>query len=390
MRLVLTIVYFILFYIHPGFCSNTVNIAIFREIKLSYIAIGIVEGTYELQNGNDVIHTIDKSETLHIIAEHKHVLVKSGNKTLGKFPSVKLVRKTWKSSFRVKPMSPPLAERTYHDHLTINLAEGRDKYLQVINNVYVENYVSGVVEAESGSKQSLEYYKVQAIICRTYALGNYKRHRDEGFHLCDQVHCQVYRGVSRFNPDVIAATELTNGLVIVDSDINLITAAFHSNCGGQTANAENVWKYALPYLRSVCDTFCSSQPHAYWGKKIPRSNWLGYFNRKYSFPVNDSLFMYSVTNYIPDERDVFITRYDTNITLTGIRSDWQLNSAWFNVLSVPDTVILRGNGYGHGVGLCQEGAMAMSNSGYLFNEILHYYYTCVHIIDLSLMDFFKE
>ena len=48
-----------------------------------------------------------------------------------------------------------------------------------------------------------------------------------------------------------------------------------------------------------------------------------------------------------------------------------------------------GRGFGHGVGLAQEGAMVMAKSGYLFNEILHHYYQQIHIIHLTAMDFFQ-
>jgi stage II sporulation protein D len=53
-------------------------------------------------------------------------------------------------------------------------------------------------------------------------------------------------------------------------------------------------------------------------------------------------------------------------------------------------VLIAGNGYGHGVGLCQEGAMKMAEVGYSFDKILRYYYTNIHLIDLSLLDFFKD
>ena len=53
-------------------------------------------------------------------------------------------------------------------------------------------------------------------------------------------------------------------------------------------------------------------------------------------------------------------------------------------------VVFKGRGFGHGVGLSQEGAMNMAERGYSFTEILHYYYDDVHLVDLSVIDFFKE
>jgi stage II sporulation protein D len=281
-----------------------------------------------------------------------------------------------------------LEERIYFDNLYIVASSG---ILRTINNVYIENYIAGVIESEAGSKQNLEYYKVQAIICRTYALSNLRRHQQEGFNLCDQVHCQVYKSKNRFNPEITKATNETKGFVVVDSDINLINASFHSNCGGQTVNAEDAWKYPLPYLRSVCDTFCSAQPHAYWSTVIPKKSWLGYLEKKHNFPVSDSTHLYYALNYSPIERNNYFSPIsDSTLMLKTLRNDWQLRSTYFHITPHEDTIHITGSGFGHGVGLCQEGAMKMSECGYSYTEILHYYYTGVHVISLSALNFFRE
>ena len=67
-----------------------------------------------------------------------------------------------------------------------------------------------------------------------------------------------------------------------------------------------------------------------------------------------------------------------------------MRSTFFGASTEGNQVILRGKGYGHGVGLCQEGAMEMAALGYNYSKILHFYYSGVHIIDLSAIDFFKE
>ena len=117
-------------------------------------------------------------------------------------------------------------------------------------------YIAGVSESESGKKDNiLEYYKVQAIICRTYALKNSGKHIKEGYNLCDQEHCQVYKGRCT-NPEILLAVSKTTGIIIVDRYNQPINAAFHANCGGQTLNSEDVWSKPLDYLKSVPDTFC--------------------------------------------------------------------------------------------------------------------------------------
>jgi stage II sporulation protein D len=93
------------------------------------------------------------------------------------------------------------------------------------------------------------------------------------------VHCQAYYGMPR-DVNVFKATEATKGKVVVDENLNLITAAFHSNSGGQTANSEDVWGSRLPYLRSVNDTFSTKMPNAKWERKMAKEDWLSYLKLK--------------------------------------------------------------------------------------------------------------
>jgi len=180
----------------------------------------------------------------------------------------------------------------YVNHFTIRYKTHIHKYdddLQVINtlpfitfinDVDLDHYVAGVVEGEAGYNLSLEYYKLQAILCRTYALNNFSRHLSEGYNLCDKVHCQVYHKKCTKN-DIIQATSATSGLVVVDDDLELINTTFHSNCGGQTCNSEDVWVSEMDYLKSVKDSFCTKQPHARWKKTFSVEYFESVFFRKW-------------------------------------------------------------------------------------------------------------
>ena len=126
------------------------------------------------------------------------------------------------------------------------------------------------------------------MISRTYALANKRRHETEGYHLCDKVHCQVYHHKTE-NPDIIESAYLTSGYVITDADIQLVTAAFHSNCGGYTQNSEDVWSSSRSYLVGKKDTFCLEMPHAHWEKKISSLDWKKYLLKKNSLTINDSI-----------------------------------------------------------------------------------------------------
>lgn len=369
--------------------TNTVNIGIYRDNKPISVIISPSEGSYEIKGDDSVIYQLERKDAIQLISEDNFIHVKTLNNQLGKFSKVKILRTQALASFKIKSLIPDSEERVYYDNLTVSL-EG--KKMKIINSVNIEYYISGVVESEAGTKQNLEYYKVQSIICRTYALNNLRKHAEEGFHLCDGTHCQVYYSKNRVNQEITKATEETKGLVIVDSDINIITAAFHSNCGGQTINAEDVWKYSLPYLKSVCDTFCTGQPHAFWEKKFPLSFWINYLEKKHNYPVNDSIYLACALNYIPPpDRNPHLLNTDIPLPLKEMRKDLDLRSTCFSITKFEnDSVLITGNGYGHGVGLCQEGAMKMAELGYPFDKILRYYYTNIHMIDLSLLDFFKD
>jgi stage II sporulation protein D len=164
---------------------------------------------------------------------------------------------------------------------------------------------------------------------------------------------------------------------------------FFSNCGGQTANSEDVWNSEVYYLRSVKDSFCLGQNNANWTKKIPKSDWEKYliakgFSKEWFEEEECAL------EYFQCQREKDFEKNNISIPLVDIRKDWKLKSTFFDVEVDGNYVILKGKGFGHGVGMCQEGAMNMAEKGYTYIDILHHYYKGVHMIDLKALDFFKE
>jgi stage II sporulation protein D len=284
----------------------------------------------------------------------------------------------------VTPIVPEKKIRSYEDNLKISTSSGK---MILVNNVDLDNYVAGVVQAEVGPHPAPEFFKLQSILCRTYALDNLKKHEHEGFNLCDRVHCQAYyRKCTKL--EIRESTTATKGLVIVDSDIKLITAAFYSNCGGQTVNSEDVWQKPVYYLRSVKDPHCVNEPNAKWSKKISRDQWTKYIQRKTKYKNGNSSL--APVAFYQVERVSHFPHGEAEIPLKNIRSDWKLKSTYFSAVPNGEYVYLEGRGFGHGTGLCQEGAMRMASSGYSYPDILHFYYKDVHLVDLSALDFFRE
>jgi stage II sporulation protein D len=342
-------------------------------------------------------------------------------------------------------------QREYDNDLYISI---RNDSFFLINDVNFEKYIAGVVEAEGGSKAHIEYYKAQAILCRTYAAKHYTKHLEEGFNLCDGQHCQAYKGRCKYNLSILDAALQTSGLVVVDSSRNLISATFYANSGGQTANSEDVWITALPYLRAVQDTFSIHGRGYAWEKNIPLASWKTYLSTKgfslephekyvpftldtiwdnnavenertlLSFFVKDSTsgttvdsletntsdssnmqsfridtiqhkkeqkhFPLDFTFDQTERKKYFSFRAcDTLLPLRTIRSDWKLRSTFFSVRADADTVYLSGRGYGHGVGLSQEGAMRMAECNYTYDQIIKFYFTGVQIMNIRAVNFYR-
>jgi stage II sporulation protein D len=358
--------------------AEFINIGVFASKKINAFQFSIRAGKYAIYTENGKLKELSTKNSLNLHFSNGKVVVQENGKHLGSFDKVNLIGIGWYNHFQVRSTDPSGLERRYDDNLKV-IAQRNE--MQLINNIDLDNYVAGVVEAEVGRKPPKEYFKLQAIICRTYALSNTHKHLAEGYNLCDEVHCQAYHGKTFF-PAIVEAAMQTRGAVIVDSDIQLITAAFHSNCGGQTVNSEDVWSKSLYYLRSVKDTFCLNKKNSIWEKEVDTHSWESYLTARVPSAAKKTL-------YFPTaNRKVYFP--SSSLSFEDLRNRFKLRSTYFGALPKGNKVLLQGKGYGHGVGLCQEGAMEMAALGYNYSEILHFYYSGVHIIDLSALDFFKE
>lgn len=384
-KLAASVVFFyVLIQVHAQ--VDRVNIRLLASTKITSIIISPLSNDYTLYFDGKTIEGLDSHDVFQFTTEGDSVAVKALQRTLGKYRTIRFAGSNNACNYKFKGIQPETRIRVFPDNLEISVSNGS---LRLINGVDIEDYVGGVVEAESGTRTTTEYYKLQSILCRTYALSNMRRHEMEGYNLCDQVHCQAYKGRT-IDDDIKGAVEDTRGLVIVDNNLDLITAAFHSNCGGQTINSEDVWASPLPYLKGVKDTFCLKMPHARWERKIATEDWMNYLSMKHKFPVNDSLSFISAVNYPQSSRDIYFNDKGRKIPLKVIRNDLQLKSTYFSIEQRRDSVVFKGKGYGHGVGLCQEGAMRRSQMGYSYKEILHFYYRDIYLVDLSTLEFFRK
>lgn len=366
--------------------DEVVNVRVFSQLKLQSFTFSADEGGYTVwANGNEVVNT-SQFPMIKFSYVNDSVEVKTFENTIGRYKKVRISSPDANRTFRIKLVLPDRKPRFYQDNLILETEAGS---LKCVNEVILDNYISGVVQAESGRRSVPEFYKVQAILARTFALSHLQKHGTEGFGLCDHTHCQVYFGKTT-ELEIMKAVADTRGKVVVDDNLNLIEAAFHSNSGGQTVNSEDVWGSRLSYLRSVNDTFSTKMPNARWERKMAKEDWLEYLKLKHNYPVHDSGAYRMALNFKQDSRKAYLEANNVKVPLKNVRTDLQLKSTFFSIVPQGDTLVFKGRGFGHGVGMCQEGAMRMTKLGYKYPEVINFYYQKTQLIDLHKLNFFKE
>jgi stage II sporulation protein D len=366
--------------------AENLQIRIYAHLKIYTIQLIVSEGNYKIIGDANVIAESTGESVFVLNIKGDSIEVKQNALRIGKYKYIKFAgNESGEIKFRM--LNPDRKPRIYQNNLSFSVVE---ENIRVINEVMLDNYIAGVTEAEAGSRSTQEFYKVQALLARTFALAHINKHVSEGFSLCDQVHCQAYYGKPR-DMNIFKAMESIKGKVVVDENLNLIIAAFHSNSGGQTANSEDVWGSKTSYLKSIRDSFSIKMPNAKWERKMLTDDWLSYLKLKHNFPIDQQDAKEAALNFSQDNRKIFLECSNSKVPLKNIRSDLQLKSTFFSISQLNnDSIIFKGRGYGHGLGMCQEGAMRMSKMGYGYLDILNFYYKDVQLIDLSKMSFFKD
>ena len=360
----------ILFSVFPvSFAAGQVKIRLFAAQSPNFVIFTVVEGEYSV----DGYGVYGKNDII-VISKYNDKLAIKPRQTDGFIAgSITLKASSDNSSFSLRVNTVTQFYKgdflCYHDLETILM----------INNCNVDDYIAGVVRTEGGANRHREFIKTQAIITRTYLYRNFNKHINDGYNLCDDTHCQAFHGITN-DQAINLATRETNGLVILDKDSTIINSSYHSNCGGMTAFSRDVWVSDLPYLRSVSDPHCVRSRNATWERRFTLREWVDYLQKSgYTGATNNA----ALFNFSQNSRSVEYKVETFSMTFETIRSDLGLRSAFFSVAADNNSVTLRGRGYGHGVGLCQEGAMEMAVKGNTYNEIIPFYYQEVIITDLK-------
>ncbi len=353
--------------------AQELRVRIFSQQKINKAVFIPSFGKYTLEVGAQRI-PLARTTKLQLGEQNCQVEVRVNDSLVARGTKILLKGEGLKNFFCLKPQHEKIPERRYDNGLEVSSDQKGN--LVFINIVEQENYIAGVVQSETwGATTNIDFFKVQAICCRNYLFRNQNKHSKDGYCVCDGVHCQAYK--TRANQaEVTEGAYKSRGEVIVDSNGALIETLFHSNSGGQTANAADVWGKDIPYLRSVTDSFSIGCKNYTWEKYIKLRKWTDYFKQK-GVNVKDEAVKEELLHFSQSEgRKSKLL----GIPLTEIRKAFDLKSTYFDVQEWGGEVKLSGKGYGHGVGMSQEGAIKMCEDGYEYFEVIEHYFKGARVV----------
>lgn len=242
-----------------------------------------------------------------------------------------------------------------------------------ISRVPVESAVAAAVAGEMGGAAPIEALKAMAITARTYIRANMGRHRKEGFDFCPATHCQRL-DFSQSSSLIEQAVSETSGVILWFKGSPALV--FHSaDCGGRTASAGEIWPgLARPYLPSKEDPWCRRAPSPSWTARI------AWPELEKALGIKDLRFL-AVERRSGSGRVLSlrsnrgpVDAEDLHLSI-GRALGWNLlRSRMYEAEPSPTGLEFRGRGAGHGVGLCQKGAIEMAKTGAHFRDILAFYF----------------
>ena len=275
-----------------------------------------------------------------------------------------------------------VCDRSYRGRLLLYRSVDGD--LAVVNVLGLEDYLLGVVPCEIGpiNARTPEAAKAQAVAARSFTMYRLGRRQGLGHDLFDSyLRDQEYEGIERETDLSRQAVMMTRGEVL-EFHGEVCEALYHGNCGGVTANGSQ------PYLRSVLDTpghrrgrkaYCSDKPNFTWQADF-RSESLDAVASRLSGKtcrVHGSRLEADRGSGRAKYVDLATDRGSVRLPGSDFRMAMGLKSTSFRMTIRGATVHFDGHGSGHGSGMCQEGAVAMAESGVSYREILTHYYSGV-------------
>lgn len=260
------------------------------------------------------------------------------------------------------------------------LLNHQKKSVDVVGVIPLEDYVVGVLASEMPLAWPLETLKAQAVAARSYARAVMEERKDKAYHLESSIMDQVFRHVLHEDENdplikkAVQAVRETQGQKLFAANHKVLKAFFHSDCGGTTTTAKNVWKSGVNTGTAI-DSSCPLNPRAQWKLTLSKEE----LGRRLRVPNFLSLDLV----HLGKERRVqavLVAQADginKNIPANEFRQllgFQELRSSMFTLKDQGHSFVFEGQGYGHGVGLCQWGSRSLGRNGANYKNILKHYY----------------
>jgi stage II sporulation protein D len=257
----------------------------------------------------------------------------------------------------------------------IRVGEG----LAVVNDLPFEDYVAGVVRAESSEKWPLEMLRAQAVVARTYAAHQRSLAAGKPYNILASTLHQQYAGyVPPTSPIWVAVRDTAGQVLLWEGEV--FPAFYHTESGGYTEDPRMIFAARnMPALKPVRCEFSAGSPHFYWSLDLRPAD-LTDMLRKNDVNVGPVTTI-DVSERTPSLRAAVVTVHGGrgNARLRG--NDFRrmigydtLKSTLFAVAVDGEWARFSGRGYGHGAGMCQWGAKGMAEQGYSARQILEFFY----------------
>ena len=259
----------------------------------------------------------------------------------------------------------------------VSLSQQPDNKLSVIEDLEIEDFVTGVVGSEMPHLWNDEAHCAQAVTVRTYTMYKKKARCSEKYQL--DMQDLAYRGMAGESPRLSSIVQKTKGLVMTYNG-NIFPAYFHSTCGGHTEDVSHVFAdESIPPLSGVVCKYCSNSKYSKWKRDISKS----VIERK----LREANVAVSNIRSIKT-LDTGYGNHGSKVEIVFAGGSKEMGANDFRLLIGPNilcstafsakcsgkNITFSGNGWGHGVGLCQHGAQTMAKKGFKWSDIINYYY----------------
>lgn len=248
---------------------------------------------------------------------------------------------------------------------------------QILELTPLEEYLYGVLPYEMHPTWALEALKAQAVAARTYTLKSIEKKADEPFDLYSDVRSQMYKGSGQVYDSVKKAVDQTRGLVLSYKG-ELFYTYYHGNCGGGTDHV-HIWNEKAPDIKPLAGASCKFDAHSKsynWEMDIAKSSAEKFAHSK---GLKGTLKSIKVSKKTGSGRANLLTlktsKGSKQVRCADFRAATGIRSCKLTSIRTGMTKIhLEGHGYGHGIGMCQDGAHGMAKQNYTYKQILKHYY----------------